>query len=75
MDDINRDSIRKKLYNSIDILDPLQHSSEGLVYIVTGKVITDPEVNVHKSDVSTKRRWKSLNYVCQKYITIQLGKQ
>jgi hypothetical protein len=32
-----------------DILDPEQHPADGLVNIVTGKVITDPKVNVDQA--------------------------
>ena len=48
-DEVDRDVLRKRLECSIDILDPIQHSKDGLVNIVTGKVITDPTVNAHES--------------------------
>ena len=55
LDEADRSLLRKKLENSIDILDPAHHSQDGLVNIVTGKVTTDPKVNVHKSAEEGRR--------------------
>ena len=46
MDGQDRDALRDKLELCIDPLDPGQHPSGGLVYIVTGMVVTHPSVNV-----------------------------
>ena len=55
-DEPDRSILRKKLETSIDIFDPSRHSKEGLVNIVTGKVITDPGVNVYDSSQIGEKR-------------------
>ena len=46
-DETDRSILRTKLETSIEIFDPFRHS-KGLVNIVSGKVITDPGVNVYE---------------------------
>ena len=48
-DEIDRQTLRKKLENSIDIFETNQHPKDGLVNIATGKIITAPSVNVDES--------------------------
>ena len=48
-EEVDRNILHKKLKFSIDTLDPTQHPKDGFVNIVTGKVVTDPAVNVHQS--------------------------
>ena len=45
----DRHALRDKLESCIDPLDPSQHPSDGLLNIVTGKVVTHPSVNVHNA--------------------------
>ena len=48
-DEQDRHTLRDKLNLCIDPLDPDQHSSDGLVNIVTSMVVTHPSVNVHNA--------------------------
>ena len=48
-DAIDRNALKDKIEMSIDPLDPEQHPENGLVNIVTGKVVSDPKVNVHQA--------------------------
>jgi hypothetical protein len=42
----DRNALKEKMITCVYILDREQHAADGLVNIVTGKVITDPKVNV-----------------------------
>ena len=46
-DQIDRQVLRTKIENSIAIFETNQHPKDGLVNITTGKIITDPTVNVN----------------------------
>ena len=70
----DRSILRKKLEISIDIFDPSQHSKEGLVNIVTGKVITDPGVNVNDSSQIGKNKMKDFESSLPNGFTNQLNK-
>ena len=48
-DAVDRKKIREKLQDSIDPLDPSSHSHGDLVHVVSGRITTDPTVNVHES--------------------------
>lgn len=48
-DAVDRKKIREKLQDSIDPLDPSSHSHDDLVHVVSGRITTDPTVNVHES--------------------------
>ena len=48
-DATDRNALKEKLDMSIDPLDPEQHPEDGLVNIVTGKVVSDPKVNVDQA--------------------------
>ena len=41
--------IRHKLQKSIDPLDVSTHSDDNIVQIVSGRIATDPTVNVHEA--------------------------
>lgn len=43
----DRAKIRQKLRESIDPLDPSSHPSEAFIQIVSGRITTDPVINVH----------------------------
>ena len=48
-DAADRSKIREKLQESIDPLDPSSHPHGNLVQIVSGRIESDPTVNVHES--------------------------
>ena len=45
----DRSKIRHKLQESIDPLDAFTHSDGNIVQIVSGRIATDPTVNVHEA--------------------------
>ena len=48
-DAADRNALKEKLGMSIDPLDPEQHPEDGLINVVTGKVVSDPKVNVDQA--------------------------
>ena len=48
-DATDRSRIRHKLQESIDPLNPSAHSDGNIVQIVSGRIATDPTVNVHEA--------------------------
>ena len=54
-DEVDHSLLRKKLESSVDVFDHAQHPKDGLVHITSGKVITDPKVNVNDSLNEGKR--------------------
>ena len=57
--------LREKLELIIDPLDPEQHQ-EGLVNVVTGKVVCHSSVNVNNTIMVGKNKWRHLNRVGQR---------
>ena len=45
----DRSNIRQQLQEPIDPLDSTTHSVVNIVYIVSGRIATDPTVNVHEA--------------------------
>ena len=61
----DRETLREKLELIIDPLDPEQHQ-EGLVNVVTGKVVCHSSVNVNNTIMVGKNKWRHLNRVGQR---------